>query len=97
MVVNKDGTIKQTIVSFAKRRGLDVTIDYNEDGNRVWIWDLENDCEPLLMYNINQDSTLSFRASLFPKLEDLPAWIDSKQKLNKVFDYVGDMLKAEKM
>lgn len=94
---NKDGSLNQVFINFARRRGLDVTSEYNEDGNQVWIWDSENDCEPLVMYSVNNDGSISYRASLLNKLEDLPALIDSKQKFYKLLDYVSDMLKAEKM
>lgn len=98
MITNKDGSIKETVKSFAQRRGLDVTLHNADDESRqVWIWDLKNECEPLVMYRLNDDESLSYRANLFSKLEDLPVWIDTKPKFNKLLDYVSDMLKAEKM
>lgn len=96
-MVNQDQTINLTFVAFARRRGLDVTIEYNEDGNQVWIWDLENECEPLLMYNVNTDNTLHYKANLFNDLEDLPLWLEHKRAMYKLLDYVADMLKASKM
>lgn len=97
MITNKDGSINETVKSFAQRRGLDVSIVRDVNGRVLWIWDLENECEPLVMYRFNDDATLSYYANLFSKLEDLPGWIDTKRKLNKLLDYVSDMLKAEKI
>lgn len=94
---NQDGKIKQVIINFANRRGLEVTLEEIDGIRQVWIWELENDCEPLLMYLVNNDGSLTYKARLFRKLEDLPAWIDSRQNFYKVLDYVSDMMKAEKM
>ncbi|UYL84977.1 hypothetical protein pEaSNUABM55_00204 [Erwinia phage pEa_SNUABM_55] len=97
MITNKDGSLKEVVKGFAQRRGLDVTLHDADDMRQVWIWDLENECEPLVMYRLNDDETLSYYSNLFSKLEDLPVWIDEKQKFNKLLDYVSDMLKSDKM
>lgn len=89
------------IANFAKRRDVEIqVIEAGEIGNEypeLWFYAADNDSEPEMMYIQNDDGTLSFKGKLNKSLEDLPAWIDSKDKLKKVICYLSDMLAAEAM
>lgn len=88
------------IVNFAKRRGVDIEMiaaGEVDEHAQVWFYDSANDCEPVLMYIQNNDQSLTYRGKLMKSLEDMPAWIDNKDKLKKVICYLSDTLKAEKV
>lgn len=98
-IIQENGKINFHVVNFAKRRGLDLTLETPEDQDpQIWIWDAENDCEPVLMYAIQESTdSLFYRGSLMRSLEDLPHWVENADKLKKLVDYVADMVKADKM
>ncbi len=93
--------IDKKLINFANNRGVDVTIEeaWNEVEEKavpvVWIWDLENECEPLVLYHL-QGEEMFFRGSLCSYLEDLPAWIKDRRQLKAVIEYIGKMIKENK-
>lgn len=99
-IIQENGKINFHIANFAARRGVVLTLenpDEKEGQDQIWIWDAENDCEPVLFYNIDNKGELFYRSNLMSSLEDLPLWIGDKNKLKNLICYVSDMLKAEKM
>lgn len=47
--------ITKTTINFAKKRGLDVTIENFGEGDILAVWDINNDCEWMFSYIVNGD------------------------------------------
>lgn len=88
------------ITNYAKRRDVEIEVlaaGEVDDDSQVWFYTSYNDCEPVLMYIVNDDGTLTYRSKLMKTLEDLPAHISNKEVLKRVICYISDQHKADIM
>ena len=85
--------ISKTTIKFAEKRGLEVTEENVSDYNSIWIWESDNDMEPLFVYRVNNDGSLGYvgfsscRADSIR--EELPAWIRDEKHLREVLDFIA--------
>lgn len=93
--------IDKKLINFANNHGVDITIEeaWNEVEEKavpvVWIWDLEKEWEPLVLYHLQGDE-MFFRGSLYDKLDDLPTWIKDRRHLKLVIEYIGKVIEENK-
>jgi hypothetical protein len=82
--------ISKTTINYTLKRYMDITDHVIENfENAVWIWG-NDDNEPICIYGVNDDRTLSF-VSCFDKgiKEDLPAHIADEKTLRLVIDFIS--------
>lgn len=87
-------TISKTTINFARKRGLDVTIeDLNEgEGEFLAVWELDNDCEWMFSYRVNEDGSFTWNGNVYlvdEIKEELPATIKDEKHLREVLAFVG--------
>lgn len=84
--------ISKTTINFAKRRGLYVTIEEIYDAILLLVWDINNDCEWMFSYRVNNDDSLTWNGNIYlPQelKEELPATIKNEKHLREMLDFVG--------
>lgn len=84
--------ITKTTINFAKKRGLDVTIENFGEGDILAVWDINNDCEWMFSYIVNGDGSFTWKGNVYlPQdlKEELPATIKNEKHLREMLDYVG--------
>ena len=84
--------ISKTTINFAKRRGLYVTIEEINDAMLLFVWDINNDCEWMFSYRVNNDGSFTWNGNVYlPQelKEELPATINNEKHLREMLDYVG--------
>lgn len=84
--------ISKTTINFAKRRGLYVTIEEINDTMLLLVWDINNDCEWMFSYRVNNDGSFTWNGNIYlPQelKEELPATINNEKHLREMLDYVG--------
>lgn len=84
--------ISKTTINFAKRRGLYVTIEEINDAMLLLVWDINNDCEWMFSYRVNNDGSFTWNGNVYlPQelKEELPATINNEKHLREMLDYVG--------
>lgn len=84
--------ISKTTFNFAKRRGLDVTIEEISDAMLLCVWDINNDCEWMFSYRVNNDSSFTWNGNVYlPQelKEELPATLKDEKYVREMLDFVG--------
>lgn len=87
--------ITQTTLNFAKRRGLELTIE--EDVNDLPIlcfWEAGNDCEWMFSYRVNECGTLNWNGNVYLSQEvkeELPSVIMNEKHLRRVIDFLASV------
>ena len=77
-------------VKFAKKFGIDLDINYNEEGTGFILFFEEDEDDNFLEYTIDENEELFFKCQVYgEKIEDLPRWIRTSKDLNRVIEYVG--------
>ena len=87
--------LSKTTTNYAKKRDLDVSNHIiNEDGvtNTIWIWEADNDSEPLFIYACNDDGSFAWHGNIYLAdsiKEELPAFIRDEKHLREVLAFVA--------
>lgn len=84
--------ISKTTINFAKRRGLYVTIEEINDAMLLLVWDINNDCEWMFSYRVNNDGSFTWNGNIYlPQelKEELPATLKDEKHVREMLDYVG--------
>ena len=91
--------LSNTTINYANKRGLDVSNNIiNEDGsfknvtNTIWIWEYDNDDEPLFIYSSNDDGSFTWHGNIYLAdsiKEELPAHIRDEKHLREVLAFVA--------
>ena len=91
--------LSRTTTIFAKKRGLDVTNNIiNDDGsfknvtNVIWIWEDDNQDEPLFIYSCNDDGSFTWHGNIYLAdtiKEELPAHIRDEKHLREVLAFLA--------
>jgi hypothetical protein len=84
--------ISKTTINFAKRRGLYVTIEEINDAMLLFVWDINNDCEWMFSYRVNNDGSFTWNDNVYlPQelKEELPATLKDEKHVREMLDYVG--------
>lgn len=84
--------ISKTTINFAKRRGLYVTIEEIDDAILLLVWDINNDCEWMFSYRVNNDGSFTWNGNVYlPQelKEELPATLKDEKHVREMLDYVG--------
>lgn len=93
--------LSKTTVNYAIRRELDVTNTIAESPtgsfamNVIWIWELLNIDEPLVIYIANDDGSFSFQTGVcmdYNLTMELPAHIRDEKHLRQVLDFISKNL-----
>lgn len=82
--------LTKTTVNYAKKRNIDFCVELELDV--VMIFKAGED-EPFLIYNLKETSEgeyeMTFKCQVYgDKIEDLPHWINTKEKLNETINYL---------
>ena len=92
--------LTKTTINFAHARALDVTIhNLNSDNGELWIWEAEEDMEPLIIYTAKADGSFFYKVKgyLNSKIrEELPYWIKNEKHLREVLNFIGHELKIDR-
>lgn len=84
--------ISKTTINFAKRRGLYLTIEEIDDAMLLLVWDINNDCEWMFSYRVNNDGSFTWNGNVYlPQelKEELPATLKDEKHVREMLDYVG--------
>lgn len=88
--------ISKTTINFARKRGLDITVEDIGDKVLLCVWEIENDCEWLFSYRIDGEF-LHFNRNVYlaqSAKEELPATVFDEKQLRKVIDFVASELNS---
>lgn len=83
--------ISKTTFNYAKKRGLDLTINDFDDYTALCFWEADNDCEWMFSYRIEY-GMLVWQGNIYlPQhiKEELPATITSEKQLRQMIDFVA--------
>lgn len=83
--------ISKTTFNFAKKRGLDITVEDLGDCIALCIWEADKDCEWMCSYRIESDK-LAWNANVYlPQevKEELPATIKDEKHLREVLAFIA--------
>ncbi|EDA3267939.1 hypothetical protein A4L30_23325 [Salmonella enterica subsp. enterica serovar Bovismorbificans] len=81
--------ISKAIMNYAARRGMEIEVSLED--MEVRFWEVENECEWLFSYTIENDG-LNWKGNIYlPRdvKEELPAFIANDKKLKEVIDFVA--------
>lgn len=87
--------ITKSILNYARRRNLDIVVydDILEDDVlMVCFYELDNDCEWMFSYRVNENGSLSFNGNIYLQesiKEELPAYISDAKKLKEMINFVS--------
>ena len=84
--------ISKTTINFAKRRGLYVMIEEIDDSMLLLVWDINNDCEWMFSYRVNNDGSFTWNGNVYlPQelKEELPATLKDEKHVREMLDFVG--------
>lgn len=89
--------LSKTTTNYATKRGLDITniVDVHcllNNPNQVWIWELDNDNEPLLSYTSNSDGSFNFNYNTYLPIEikeELPAYLKDEKALRLMLNFIS--------
>lgn len=84
--------ISKTTINFAKRRGLYVMIEEINDAMLLLVWDINNDCEWMFSYRVNNDGSFTWNGNVYlPQelKEELPVTLKDEKHVREMLDYVG--------
>lgn len=88
--------ITKSLVNFANRRNLDITVENFDDKDLVCFWEKDEDSEWLFSYRISEDGSLSWGGNVYLKQEikeELPGTIFSEKQLKDVINFVSGAMK----
>lgn len=81
--------ISKAIMNYAARRGMEIEVPLED--MEVRFWEVENECEWMFSYTIENDG-LNWKGNIYlPRdvKEELPAFIANDKKLKEVIDFVA--------
>ncbi|EDT7800706.1 hypothetical protein [Salmonella enterica] len=81
--------ISKAIMNYAARRGMEIEVSLED--MEVRFWEVENECEWMFSYTIENDG-LNWKGNIYlPRdvKEELPAFIANDKKLKEVIDFVA--------
>lgn len=84
--------ISKTTFNFAKKRGLDLTVEDFGEGLQLCIWEADNDCEWLCSYRIGYN-LLTWHGNVYLPAEikeELPATINNEKHLREVLKFIAN-------
>ena len=87
--------ISITTFNFAKKRGLELTVEDFGDTMQLCIWEAGNDCEWLCSYRINANN-LTWHGNVYldrEVKEELPAYIKDEKHLRQVLAFIAENIK----
>ena len=84
--------ISKTTINFAKKRGLDVTVEDFGEGEFLAIWEADNDCEWMCTYRVNEGGSFTWHGNVYLRQdvkEELPATIFDERQLRNVIKFIA--------
>ena len=81
-------SISKTTENYAAKRGLYVDLDL--ETNYLWIYEANEETEPLVMYEMATDGA-HYQANIYltkETNEELPAWIRDEKHLREVLNFL---------
>lgn len=91
---NDAPSISKTTVNYASKRGLELTVEEDGDDYQLWIWNAEEESEPMCMYNFTPEGW-QYKGNVYlPNRvkEELPNWIKDEKHLRQVVDFLKDQV-----
>lgn len=91
----------RTTANFALRRGLEITEQMGDidvtgtETTEVWIWEKSNDMEPMFMYFVYPNGSMSFKGNVYLPSnvkEEIPHSIRNEKHFREMLDFVSKEL-----
>ncbi|WWT36828.1 hypothetical protein [Escherichia phage UPWr_E1] len=85
--------LTKTTTSFAKRHGFDLEINSFEDYTLLCVYEIENDCEWMFSYRVNEDGSFTWNGNIYlaqEVKEELPATIKDEKHLRQVLKFISE-------
>lgn len=88
--------ITKSLVNYANRRNLDLTVETIDGIEMVCFWEKEEESEWLFSYSSNDNGSLSWHGNVYLKSEikeELPGTIFDEKQLKAVINFISESLK----
>lgn len=88
--------ISKTTINFAQKRGFDITVENFGEGDMLAVWELDNDCEWMFTYRMNEDGSFTWNGNVYLEQEvkeELPATIKNEKHLRLVIEFLAAAMK----
>ena len=85
--------LTKTTTNFAKRHGFDLEINSFEDYTLMCVYEIENDCEWMFSYRVNEDGSFTWNGNIYlaqEVKEELPATIKDEKHLRQVLKFISE-------
>lgn len=85
--------LTKTTTNFAKRHGLDLEINSFNDYTLLCVYEIENDCEWMFSYRVNEDGSFTWNGNIYlaqEVKEELPTTIKDEKHLRQVLKFISE-------
>lgn len=85
--------VSKTTTNFAGKRGVELSVEQFNDIYVLCIWEVDNDCECLCSYRVNNDGSFTWNANVYlaqEVKEELPATIKDEKHLRQVIQFISE-------
>ena len=85
--------LTKTTTNFAKHHGFDLEINSFEDYTLLCVYEIENDCEWMFSYRVNEDGSFTWNGNIYlaqEVKEELPATIKDEKHLRQVLKFISE-------
>ncbi|AAQ15423.1 hypothetical protein AAHF58_000150 [Escherichia coli] len=85
--------LTKTTTNFAKRHGFDLEITSFNDYTLLCVYEIENDCEWMFSYRVNEDGSFTWNGNIYlaqEVKEELPATIKDEKHLRQVLKFISE-------
>lgn len=85
--------LTKTTTNFAKRHSFDLEINSFNDYTLLCVYEIENDCEWMFSYRVNEDGSFTWNGNIYlaqEVKEELPATIKDEKHLRQVLKFISE-------
>lgn len=85
--------LTKTTTNFAKRHCFDLEINSFEEYTLLCVYEIENDCEWMFSYRVNEDGSFTWNGNIYlaqEVKEELPATIKDEKHLRQVLKFISE-------
>lgn len=85
--------LTKTTTNFAKGHGFDLEINRFNDYTLLCVYEIENDCEWMFSYRVNEDGSFTWNGNIYlaqEVKEELPATIKDEKHLRQVLKFISE-------